>query len=164
MKTSSTRNQVFVLPRKKQGAPELNHRFLTISRTRLESMFHMPIKDAADQLDICATSLKRVCRSLGINRWPYVKVQKKSEDSSDHAAVSSPQQATDASQASTSPPVSPCSTHEESAENGNSVEPGADCLEQGDTMPRFTFSSFEPEFDLSVDPSFVHSFMSRNQM
>eukprot|EP00961_Rhodomonas_salina_P213410 2882183-Rhodomonas_salina.1 len=153
-------------PRKKQNvlSPEPNRKVLTINKARIESMFHMPIKDAADQLDICVTSLKRVCRSLGINKWPYVKVScKKPEDSPEHEAFAFPHQATDASQASTPPPVSPWSEQEEAIEIGNSVVSGA-CLEQGEPAPLFSFSPFELESDLVVDPSFVYDFMSRNEL
>eukprot|EP00282_Hemiselmis_andersenii_P047363 CAMPEP_0172079830 /NCGR_PEP_ID=MMETSP1043-20130122/18391_1 /TAXON_ID=464988 /ORGANISM="Hemiselmis andersenii, Strain CCMP441" /LENGTH=52 /DNA_ID=CAMNT_0012741057 /DNA_START=24 /DNA_END=179 /DNA_ORIENTATION=+ len=31
----------------------------------------MPLLDAASSLGICATALKKVCRKLGVQKWPY---------------------------------------------------------------------------------------------
>eukprot|EP00961_Rhodomonas_salina_P135872 1827892-Rhodomonas_salina.1 len=36
----------------------------------------MPITDAARHFNICVTSLKKVCRRLGYEKWPYVKPSK----------------------------------------------------------------------------------------
>ena len=36
----------------------------------LRPFYHLSLKDAAVQLGICATTLKRVCRRLGIRKWP----------------------------------------------------------------------------------------------
>ncbi|GLC77773.1 hypothetical protein PLESTM_001141100 [Pleodorina starrii] len=40
----------------------------------ISSFFHMPIKDASRELGLSTTYLKRICRQLGIPRWPYRKV------------------------------------------------------------------------------------------
>lgn len=40
----------------------------------LQSVFHLPIEQAAKRLGMCVTVLKRICRSHGIARWPYRKV------------------------------------------------------------------------------------------
>jgi len=40
----------------------------------LRQYFRLPEKEVAKKLGICLTSLKKVCRSNGINRWPYRKV------------------------------------------------------------------------------------------
>nr|BAN21749.1 minus dominance protein [Gonium viridistellatum] len=40
----------------------------------LSSYFHLPIKEASKSLGISTTYLKRICRQLGIPRWPYRKV------------------------------------------------------------------------------------------
>jgi hypothetical protein len=41
----------------------------------LSKYFSMPEKTVAKQLGICLTSLKKICRQNGINRWPYRKVR-----------------------------------------------------------------------------------------
>ncbi|KAL6760233.1 RWP-RK domain-containing protein [Haematococcus lacustris] len=33
--------------------------------------FHLPIKEASDVLGICPTSLKKICRTHGLQRWPH---------------------------------------------------------------------------------------------
>nr|BAN21751.1 minus dominance protein [Gonium multicoccum] len=40
----------------------------------ISSYFHLPIKEASKSLGISTTYLKRLCRQLGIPRWPYRKV------------------------------------------------------------------------------------------
>lgn len=35
---------------------------------------HLPITEAAKELQICPTALKKVCRKHGMLRWPYRKV------------------------------------------------------------------------------------------
>ncbi len=35
-----------------------------------QAHFGLGLKDAADRLGICATTLKRACRRVGIQRWP----------------------------------------------------------------------------------------------
>jgi hypothetical protein len=50
------------------------HNALDISMQDLTNYFKMPEKAVAKHLGICLTSLKKVCRQHGINRWPYRKV------------------------------------------------------------------------------------------
>ena len=47
------------------------------SKKFLSKYFHMPIVDAAKELGMCTTMLKKLCRRCGISRWPYRKVFKK---------------------------------------------------------------------------------------
>lgn len=37
--------------------------------------FHLPIKEASDVLGICPTSLKKICRTHGLQRWPHRRVK-----------------------------------------------------------------------------------------
>ena len=37
--------------------------------------FDMPLVQAAKKLGICATALKKVCRKLGIHKWPYKEMK-----------------------------------------------------------------------------------------
>ena len=36
----------------------------------LQTQFGKGLKEAADSLGMCATTLKRACRRLGVRRWP----------------------------------------------------------------------------------------------
>ena len=45
-----------------------------LSMQDLSKYFKMPEKAVAKALGICLTSLKKICRQNGINRWPYRKV------------------------------------------------------------------------------------------
>jgi len=48
--------------------------FLLFLLQELSKYFHMPEKAVAKELGICLTSLKKLCRSYGITRWPFRKV------------------------------------------------------------------------------------------
>ena len=54
------------------AAPLQRSASLTIGR--VEACFSRPIKQAASELGICTTLLKKICRQHGIKRWPYRKV------------------------------------------------------------------------------------------
>jgi len=41
----------------------------------LSACFHMPARDAAKQLGMCVTSLKKLMRKFGISRWPARKIK-----------------------------------------------------------------------------------------
>lgn len=45
----------------------------------LEPHFHLGLKEAAAELGVAPTTLKRVCRRLGIPRWPRRTLQKLSK-------------------------------------------------------------------------------------
>jgi len=45
-----------------------------ITLQELIDHFHLPEKAAAKKLNICLTSLKKLCRRNRINRWPFRKV------------------------------------------------------------------------------------------
>lgn len=42
---------------------------------KLSHFFHLPAEEAAKQLHVCTSVLKRACRKNGIQRWPYRKVK-----------------------------------------------------------------------------------------
>lgn len=42
-----------------------------ISKAEVEALFHLPLPQAAIELGICTTSAKKLCRKLGIRKWPY---------------------------------------------------------------------------------------------
>lgn len=47
----------------------------TLTLAELSPYFHLPINDAATQLGICSTALKKICRSIGVKRWPHRKIK-----------------------------------------------------------------------------------------
>lgn len=49
---------------------------MALDLATLQSRFSLPQADAANELGISLTSLKQVCRKLGISRWPYHRLAK----------------------------------------------------------------------------------------
>ncbi|KAG0455490.1 hypothetical protein HPP92_024507 [Vanilla planifolia] len=41
----------------------------------LADYFHLPISEAAKELRICSTALKKICRKHGMSRWPHRKIK-----------------------------------------------------------------------------------------
>jgi hypothetical protein len=41
----------------------------------LNELFHLPIKEAAEKIDMSVSCLKRLCRLKGIRRWPARSLQ-----------------------------------------------------------------------------------------
>lgn len=41
---------------------------------QVQQHFHKPIKEAARDLGMCTTVLKKICRKNGVQRWPYRKL------------------------------------------------------------------------------------------
>ncbi|KAK8954969.1 Protein RKD5 [Platanthera zijinensis] len=41
----------------------------------LSNYFHLPISEAAKELRICSTALKKICRKHGMPRWPHRKIK-----------------------------------------------------------------------------------------
>jgi len=69
--------KVHLFPRRKAGDsifPEKGRLPVKVDRETVESMFGVAQPDAARALGISLTSLKQVCRKLGIQRWPYQRL------------------------------------------------------------------------------------------
>ncbi|XP_027338010.1 protein RKD1-like [Abrus precatorius] len=47
---------------------------ITLSRNTVSQYFYMPISQAAKELNVGLTHLKKRCRELGIQRWPHRKL------------------------------------------------------------------------------------------
>ena len=41
----------------------------------LSQYFHLPINEVSQQLGVCTTVLKKMCRSNGVERWPHRKIK-----------------------------------------------------------------------------------------
>ena len=41
----------------------------------LSNYFHLPINEVSQELGVCTTVLKKLCRSNGISRWPHRKIK-----------------------------------------------------------------------------------------
>jgi hypothetical protein len=69
--------KVHLFPRRKAGDhifPEKGRLPVKVDRETVESLFGVPQPDAARALGISLTSLKQVCRKLGVTRWPYQRL------------------------------------------------------------------------------------------
>ncbi|EKX41674.1 hypothetical protein GUITHDRAFT_141912 [Guillardia theta CCMP2712] len=66
-----------IFPRRKGGQQKKNNDSapVVITAELLETCFEMPLVAAANKLGICATALKKVCRKLGIHKWPYKEMK-----------------------------------------------------------------------------------------
>eukprot|EP00286_Rhodomonas_abbreviata_P028815 CAMPEP_0181310438 /NCGR_PEP_ID=MMETSP1101-20121128/12586_1 /TAXON_ID=46948 /ORGANISM="Rhodomonas abbreviata, Strain Caron Lab Isolate" /LENGTH=409 /DNA_ID=CAMNT_0023417067 /DNA_START=35 /DNA_END=1264 /DNA_ORIENTATION=- len=66
-------DEVTIFPRKKAGQDKLgsNRPPIIITRAVLEKYFDMPQQLVCKKMGICATVIKKVCRQLGIDKWPY---------------------------------------------------------------------------------------------
>jgi len=47
----------------------------SITLEELSDFFHLPEKQVAQQMGMCLTSLKKICRAHGITRWPFRKLK-----------------------------------------------------------------------------------------
>lgn len=48
---------------------------ITLNAATLRAHFNMPLNDAAKRMGVCATSIKKVCRKIGIKHWPHRKLK-----------------------------------------------------------------------------------------
>ncbi|KAE9601951.1 putative transcription factor Nin-like family [Lupinus albus] len=58
----------------KKGREERNGSTRMLSRKTISQYFYMPITQAARELNVGLTLLKKRCRELGIRRWPHRKL------------------------------------------------------------------------------------------
>jgi len=66
-------DDVTIFPRRKSGQDKLgsNRPPIVITRQKLEGFFNMPQHQVCKKLGVCATVIKKVCRQLGIAKWPF---------------------------------------------------------------------------------------------
>ena len=75
---SDCKASVHLFPRRKAGSkdsspPAKGRAPILVSSQAIASFFGQPQNDAARQLGISLTTLKQVCRKLGLTRWPYMR-------------------------------------------------------------------------------------------
>jgi hypothetical protein len=66
-----------IFPRRKGGQSKKGAESapVIITAELLQACYDMPLVHAAKKLGICATALKKVCRKLGIHKWPYKEMK-----------------------------------------------------------------------------------------
>ena len=65
-------------PRRNQGedaVPGTLTRPVSVNYEALESLFHLPLKDAAREMGLCPTTFKKACRRFSMDVWPFRKGQ-----------------------------------------------------------------------------------------
>lgn len=60
-------------PRNRGTGPKLFSKCVT--REMLQGQFHLPMEEAGKSWGVSTTIVKRVCRTFGIERWPYRQIQ-----------------------------------------------------------------------------------------
>ena len=86
-KSADTDSSNVIFPRRKQGQHKKHGRKegVVVTMDILETVFHMPLHKACNELGVCATALKRACRKLGVQKWPYRDQQSRdSQPGRDH--------------------------------------------------------------------------------
>eukprot|EP00287_Rhodomonas_sp_CCMP768_P010122 CAMPEP_0196735716 /NCGR_PEP_ID=MMETSP1091-20130531/14045_1 /TAXON_ID=302021 /ORGANISM="Rhodomonas sp., Strain CCMP768" /LENGTH=173 /DNA_ID=CAMNT_0042079375 /DNA_START=24 /DNA_END=545 /DNA_ORIENTATION=+ len=73
--SSSSPTVQMIVPRRKPGQTSRQRQqpVVEITEEIVAKLFRYPLPQAADMLGIGATSMKNVCRRLGIKKWPYVR-------------------------------------------------------------------------------------------
>lgn len=71
--SDGVKNPPMIFPRRKAGqnkrpAPQMP---VVVTYEILCQVFEMPLWKACKHLGICATAMKKVCRKLGVMKWPY---------------------------------------------------------------------------------------------
>jgi len=76
-----------VTPRRRSG--QERRAPVVLTREIIESYFSMPLSAASKDLGLCATAIKKVCRKMGIAKWPFrdrLLAQKHEEEEAEEAA------------------------------------------------------------------------------
>lgn len=60
---------------------------MKINKEDIEKVFHLPLLDAARELGMSGTLLKKICRKIGIRRWPYRTLKKMASQSGEHITI-----------------------------------------------------------------------------
>eukprot|EP00293_Proteomonas_sulcata_P009792 CAMPEP_0184302898 /NCGR_PEP_ID=MMETSP1049-20130417/12754_1 /TAXON_ID=77928 /ORGANISM="Proteomonas sulcata, Strain CCMP704" /LENGTH=110 /DNA_ID=CAMNT_0026614297 /DNA_START=177 /DNA_END=506 /DNA_ORIENTATION=- len=62
-----------IFPRRKAGQNKKSggKSGVVVTYEVLEQCFDMPLHKACKTLGVCATAFKKVCRKLGVMKWPY---------------------------------------------------------------------------------------------
>mmetsp|Transcript_45857 Transcript_45857/g.110378 ORF Transcript_45857/g.110378 Transcript_45857/m.110378 type:complete len:293 (+) Transcript_45857:71-949(+) len=71
------------------GATAKAQQPIALSRALLSSLFHLPLSEASYRLGLSATSIKKVCRKIGIAKWPYKSKRRAPAASSPGSVTSS---------------------------------------------------------------------------
>ena len=61
--------------RRKQTGDLKNDCSKSFTIESLRPYFKYSLRDAAERLGICCTSLKKICRALGIRNWPFRNIK-----------------------------------------------------------------------------------------
>ena len=56
-----------------QGELDSHAKAHLLTTSDLAKYYHLPINEAAKEMDICTSVLKKICRKQGIKRWPHRK-------------------------------------------------------------------------------------------
>ena len=59
------------LPRRKEGEDPNAQRYIRVSYEALEGLFYLPLKEAAHEIGLCPTTVKKACRRFGLEQWPF---------------------------------------------------------------------------------------------
>jgi hypothetical protein len=62
-----------VFPRRKAGKKngDAERAPVVVTQKTIQECFELPLHVASERLGICMTAIKRVCRKMGIKKWPY---------------------------------------------------------------------------------------------
>jgi len=65
------RSPPVIFPRRKAGQNKRPAQPVVVTYETLSEVFDLPLWKACKTLGICATAMKKVCRKLGVMKWPY---------------------------------------------------------------------------------------------